>query len=106
MEAVVSVLPHPTFRTLEDFLGYIDLHRKSPQALTCCQHIIQLVFLASGTVDYFEHPKLCYHDCCCFDSLHNYRTPDLLARARERISDGDIPSDWHRELVEAMNTTG
>lgn len=103
MEAAVSVLSHPTFGTLDDFLGYIDLHKESPRALTCCKHIIQLVFLASGTVDYFENPGGCYHDCCCFDSLHNYRTSDLLVRVRERISDGDIPDDWHKELAKIMS---
>ncbi len=99
---IIQEIPHQEFGTVKRLIAYLEHHyRDSHHSLTRYEYFAHLYYIAKGIP--YETDILQYYNTCHFVRLQNF--PDieeLLALAKKRLENGEIPTDWRERLVSSM----
>jgi len=97
-ESIESIDGLSTFKTADELVGYVDLHKDTSRALISFSHLVQLAYLSGENVS-----AVSIEDLSCekrhFVSLHSYDVEKMIINARNRIKDGIVKEDWKEHFV-------
>lgn len=103
--AVIRAIPHHGFGTADDLVKYLENHYLySRHALTVYRNFADLYFIARGVphgTDILQY----YNPCHCMTLRNVPDMGELLARAKERLENGEVPMDWQEQLSRSMRTS-
>lgn len=97
----------PFPESAEQLVGYIEIHKETPRALTHIKHILMLAY-CTGIID-DELENLAQHYLIGkkikqFISLHALSGVDEICRiVRARIKNGDVPPLWKENFNKEMD---